>query len=136
VSKVRDIFNRLRQIDGAKQQWAYEHNQTNDVVVTKEDLATLFRGWSDKRYPDAWFKPLAGELYTINTLCKSPEAVLTRKVERLPKGTVLRFGTNLNEEIILPNKITGANAGGLRGLPMRHLGPPASLRSCEKMSCL
>jgi len=76
----------LRLIDGAKQQWAIEHDQTNDVVVTAEDIAPYLRRF----LRDGVIKPIAGERYRINTLCKVPEAELNQEMGGRPKGTVIR----------------------------------------------
>jgi hypothetical protein len=100
------IINNLRQIQGAKEQWAFENHETNDVVVTREMLDGIFgRGGYD-----AFVRPVAHERYTINTLWKPAEAELTKKVGgHYPRGTVVRLGTNAHEEIILPNQQGGAN---------------------------
>jgi len=99
-SKTSGIIDNLRQLDGATQQWAIEHGQTGGVIVTWEDLAPYLR-----RTPNlgVWVKPVAGEKYTLKTVKESPEAELTRELEGRPKGTVLRLGSNLDVEIILPN---------------------------------
>jgi len=94
-SKTTGIIWRLRLIDAAKQQWAIEHHQTNDVVVTAEDLAPYLTNV----VPNGTIEPVADERYRINTLLKVPEAELTRDLEGRPKGTVFRM-----DKIILPNK--------------------------------
>lgn len=100
------IVGNLRQIQGAKEQWAFENHETNDVVVTRAMLDGMFgpRGY------DAFVRPVARERYTFNTLWKPAEAVLTREVDRYyPPCTVVRLGTNTHEEIILPNPQSGGN---------------------------
>ena len=105
-STMSGIVNNLRQIQGAKEQWAFEHHETNDIVMTRQMLEGMFgpRGY------DAFIRPVAHERYTINTLWKPAEAELTKKVDGYyPRGTVVRLGTNTHEEIILPNQQGGAN---------------------------
>jgi hypothetical protein len=92
TSKTNAILNNLRQLDGAKQTWAFEHGRTGAVVVTTQDIAPYL----------PHFRPVAGERYSLRTLAEFPEAQLTREVDGRPKGTVLRFGTNDNIEIIGP----------------------------------
>lgn len=91
TSKTNAIISNLRQLDGAKQQWALEHGRTGAVIVTTQDIAPYLRH----------FKPVAGERYSLRTLLQYPEAQLTREVDGRPKGTVLRLGTN-SVEIIGP----------------------------------
>lgn len=93
------IVNNLRQLDGAKQQWALDHNRTGAVVVTKADIAPYLR-------PDFWVKPAAGESYTIGTLEQSPEAHLTRQVDNHAKGTVIRFARDTLEFISPTNGLS------------------------------
>jgi len=100
TSKTNGIINNLRQLDGAKQQWALDHGRTGAVLVTTEDLVPYLR------YPQArhgLVKPVAGEHYSIKTLIESPEAQLTREVDGRPKGTVIRLGTS-NVDITGPTK--------------------------------
>lgn len=105
-SRMSGIVNNLRQIQGAKEQWAFENHETNDVVVTR----AMFDGMFGRRGYDAYVRPVARERYTINTLWKPAEAELTREVGYYPRGTVVRLGTNTHEEIILPNPQGGGNA--------------------------
>ena len=89
-SKLNPIYNNLRQLDGAKQQWAIENKVTGMVQISEKDIFPyLGRGLHD-------FKEItvANERYTINSLGVSPEVYLTKKIEHLPRGTVIRFSTN------------------------------------------
>jgi hypothetical protein len=97
-SKTNSIINNLRQIDGALQQWAFEHGQTNAVTIAKEDITPYLRR------PPPWINPVAGEIYIIKGVTEPPEAQLTRDLPGHPKGTVFRFTTNGQPEIIFPNK--------------------------------
>ena len=92
TSKTNAIFNNLRQLDGAKQTWAFEHGRTGAIVVTTQDIAPCL----------PHFTAVAGERYILRTLAEVPEAQLTHEVDGRPKGTVLRFGTNDSVEIIGP----------------------------------
>jgi len=92
-SKTVGIANNLRQLDGAKQQWAFEHGSTGAVMVTEEDVAPYLRS----------FKPVAGERYVLKTLPEPPEAELTRDLEGKRKGSVLRLNNKGTLDVILPN---------------------------------
>ena len=92
------IINNLRQIEGAKQQWALENNVTGNVQVTEQNVGPyLGRGTNI-----GWVVPFAEERYVLKLLEESPEAHLTKKIKEMPKGTVIRFGTNGYDEVILP----------------------------------
>jgi hypothetical protein len=95
TSKMNAILNNLRQLDGAKQQWALDHGRTGAVVVTTQDIAPYL----------PHFTTVAGERYILRTLAEVAEAQLTREVDGRPKGTVLRFGTNDSIEIVGPNQM-------------------------------
>ncbi len=58
-------INNLRQLDGAKQQWALEHNQTAVAVPTPQDLAPYLNANALPSCP-------AGGAYTLNALNQSP----------------------------------------------------------------
>ena len=99
-SKINAIENNLRQLAGAVEQWAIDHQQTGAVRVTKEDIAPYLRV-----QPDHWVKQVAGERYILTVLPQLPEVVLTREVDGRPKGTVIRATTNGTFlQFILPNK--------------------------------
>jgi hypothetical protein len=59
-------INNLRQIDGAKQQWALENKKTDTDTPTREDLKPFL---ANKKFPTC---PAGGE-YTINPASKRPE---------------------------------------------------------------
>ena len=130
-SRLSGIVNNLRQIDGAKEQWAFEHGITNSALatnlLTEIDIAPLLSsgrdrigrngfGFDRKGYPH----PGAGEVYFVNRLGLSPEAHLTRDFKErhgfsLPKGTIIRL-SGMREQIILPGQLTN-QAGKLIPLP-------------------
>ena len=69
-----NCINQLRQIDGAKQQWALEKNKTVDAVPSKRDLIPYLKGGVFPACPD-------GGTYSINTVdaiptCSTPGHVL------------------------------------------------------------
>jgi len=99
TSKTNAIINNLRQLDGAKQQWALDHGRTGAVQVTTQDIAPYL---SHSHASDGLVKAVAGERYSLKTLIESPEAILTREVDGRPKGTVFRLGTDSIEIIIGP----------------------------------
>ena len=99
--KANAIINNLRYIDGAKDQWAFEHGITN---ADQAAHFTLPLSWKDiapyllqntnvllqKHFgSDGVVHPISGEIYTINSLSKPPEAKLTHDVEFLSKGTII-----------------------------------------------
>jgi hypothetical protein len=59
-------INNLRQIDGAKQQWALENKKTDTDSPTRTDLKPFL---SNKQFPVC----PAGGTYTINPVSKQPE---------------------------------------------------------------
>src|SRR6185369_8000741 len=68
-SPANACINNLRQIDGAKNEWALEHNQTNlDTVVTEVDIKPYIKLNSKSQIPGC---PLRGK-YTIGKLGDPP----------------------------------------------------------------
>jgi len=69
--KARDVamqnacINNLRQIDGAKQQWALENSKKADDVPTADDLKPFFKSGVFPTCP-------AGGTYTIGAVSNSP----------------------------------------------------------------
>lgn len=123
-SRLSSIINNLRQIDGAKQQWALEHGITNALQFTnqptEQDVAPYLRSSIDRVDRNGFGfdrngHPIsgAGEKYTINSLGLSPEAQFTSEFKEnvnfltLPKGTIVRLKViklgEVREEIILPD---------------------------------
>jgi len=109
-SKLNSIVNNLRQIDAAKNQWAFEHGVTNfDQIarltnqLSEQDL-TPYLHYPNKQ--GGLVPSVAGEIYAINPLNKSPQAKLVRKVDMpWPKGSIIRFSENTNAslEITFPD---------------------------------
>ena len=89
-SQTSGIIWRLRQIDAAKQLWALDQRQTNDVPVTAADIAPYLTN----HFPQGLVTPVFGERYHLNTLCQPPTAELTHPLERHPTGTVLTPESN------------------------------------------
>jgi chromosome segregation ATPase len=63
--KLVECINNLRLLDGAKQQWALEHNKTADAVPTAQDVAPYLAG---NRLPVC----PAGGAYTLNAMNQLP----------------------------------------------------------------
>jgi hypothetical protein len=110
TSKLNVIINNLRQIDAAKNQWAFEHGVTNFDQIAKltnqlsERDLSQFLPPSDKQ--GGLISSVAGEIYEINALNKSPDAKLVNKIDMpWPKGSIIRFSehTNVYLEIIFPD---------------------------------
>ncbi len=83
VSFQNTVINNLRQIDGAKDQWALEKRHPGSVKVTLEDLAPYLRG--------GLVQPVRGEKYLLTTVEEAPQAILTRKVDGYPIGTLVKL---------------------------------------------
>jgi biopolymer transport protein ExbD len=81
VEIVNAIINRLRQIDGAKQQWALEKRQPQSARPTANDIADYLRAG----FPT----PIAGERYELNAVGESPFAILTRPIGNRQAGEVI-----------------------------------------------
>ncbi len=62
-------INNLRQIDGAKQQWAMDHGITNDAPVTWEDIRPYFRNTGSQKQ-QLWCP--RGGVYRLGTLAHPP----------------------------------------------------------------
>src|SRR5882724_6896653 len=56
TSQSNNVFNNLRQLDGAKQQWALEHHKSDSDVATLNDLKPYLKGGG---------APVMGETYVI-----------------------------------------------------------------------
>jgi len=65
TSQVNACINNLRQIDGAKQQWALEKNKTGDDVPTEKDLLPYLKDGVFPTCPD-------GGTYSINNVDALP----------------------------------------------------------------
>jgi chromosome segregation ATPase len=63
--KINACINNLRQIDGAKQQWALENRKTAEAVPSAQDIALYLKGGVVPACP-------AGGSYTLNSVSLSP----------------------------------------------------------------
>lgn len=98
-SSKNQIINNLRQLDGAKEQWALENHQTGLVAVAREDLAPYFK---NGRVQD-----VAGEVYVINPNGVSPVAVLTKDLgESMSAGSILQLDGPIISGLGLPAEST------------------------------
>jgi len=64
-SMVSTCINNLRQIDGAKQQWALEHQKGPDAVPTPQDIVAYFPNAMLPQCP-------GGGRYTLNAVSNAP----------------------------------------------------------------
>ncbi|HXF11132.1 MAG TPA: hypothetical protein VN625_10135 [Desulfuromonadaceae bacterium] len=116
---INGIINNLRQIDGAKNEWAYERGFTNTEQfshltnqLTEKDLFNYFHHGPGN--PTNLVPIMNGEIYTVNAMNRGPEAKLTRKEklgdDKLPIGTVIRLEedpiSHFPYQIILPDGTT------------------------------
>jgi len=97
TSALNPIMNNLRQLSGAAEQWALDTQHTGSDIVTRQDVAPYLK--------HGWVQPAAGEEYRLRTVGESPEAVLQRKVQQYPSGTILRLGSNTAFEVVLPKSV-------------------------------
>jgi hypothetical protein len=65
TAQTNCCINNLRQIDGAKQQWALENGKKADAVPTAEDLKPFFKDGALPTCP-------AGGTYTIGSITNAP----------------------------------------------------------------
>jgi len=66
TENLNKCINNLRQLDGAKQQWALEHNKTAQAVPTAQDIAPYLN--ANNSLPAC----PAGGVYTLNDLSHAP----------------------------------------------------------------
>lgn len=117
-SKLTSIINTLRQVDGAKNYWAFEHGYTNvsDMhrEVTQQDIAQYVKHGNVDKFgfgfdQNGYIQAGSGIIYSINPVGASPEAKFTSDFResrwprgwKIPKGTVMIF-VGINEKYILP----------------------------------
>ncbi len=100
-SNTTRIVINLRQIELAKDWWAFDHGVTGSVRVSEQDLAPYLRGNAGS---NGLVKPVVGERYIIHRLGMGPEAQLTRGYGKLLAGTVIRLRPDSNHffRIFLP----------------------------------
>jgi hypothetical protein len=109
--KITEIVSHLRQIEAAKEEWAIEHGATNSVFVSRQltpnDLSPyLLSQFTQQDFGD----PICGDVYYIQGLNEPAQVQLTRDLRErdwpknwtLPKGTIIRMGTNGIEEYFVP----------------------------------
>lgn len=84
TSQANSLINNMRQLDGAKNQWAYENKKSPDDVATMDDLTPYLA----KGFP----KPIMGETYVIGRVADPVAADVDAKQAR--KG-LSQFATRL-----------------------------------------
>ena len=107
-STAMAIMNNLVQIDIAKRSWALDHNITNAVQITEQDLAGYL---PRRRGSNELVIPVVGEQYSVKPLGTPPEARLTRAFGNFPKGTVIRLGTDGHGYETIPPNLAGQRMG-------------------------
>ena len=65
AQQLNACINQLRQLDGAKQQWALENKKTANATPNERDLAVYLKDGAFPKCP-------AGGVYTINTVALVP----------------------------------------------------------------
>ena len=65
TSQMNACINNLRQIDGAKQQWALEHQKPASALLTAADITPYLKGNALPVCP-------AGGVYTLNPVGLAP----------------------------------------------------------------
>lgn len=73
TAQMNQMMNNLRQLDGAKQQWALENNKASGSVVTDADLASYLHGGK--------VKPAADEKYILNPIGTAPQVELNSALQ-------------------------------------------------------
>jgi hypothetical protein len=79
---LNSIFNNLRIIQGAKDQWALERKQPAGAVPTWSDLAPYLGNGKFPRY-------VLKEKYTINPVGIPPSALAPVKIGTYPAGSTI-----------------------------------------------
>jgi len=93
-AKLTMIVSNLRHLDLAKEFWASDHKTNGAVQPTKQDLQPYLGRSND------FLRPVDDEQYVINPVGYPSEALLTRQFGTLPKGTIIRIGSNGVERIM------------------------------------
>ncbi len=73
-AQLSSIINKLRIIEGAKNQWAIDNKKGADAIPAPKDLTPYLHG--GKMPP-----PIVGETYAINSVGEPPTATLPPKVQ-------------------------------------------------------
>ena len=93
---LAQILYNLRQIEGAKDQWAIDHGRKTGDLISESDLAPYL-----EKHP---VRPSTmNERYRLKLVGESPEAEVTERIDNIPVGTIIRFGSNGGmEEFLVP----------------------------------
>ncbi len=81
VAAKNSIMANLRQIDGAKEQWALENKVKHGAAVDENQVNQYLRGGAPKS--------VAGEVYHYNPVGQQPTAELTNPAGGFPAGTII-----------------------------------------------
>ena len=77
TAQTNACINNLRQIDGAKEQWALENNEATGDACTAADVAPYIKGGFPAECP-------AGSSYTVNVVGTDPTCGLSAQGHELP----------------------------------------------------
>ena len=96
------IWNRLRQLDAAKERWTLEKGIAEGIEPSMPDLTPYLQ-------EGFWDRPVAGERCIINGRGTPVQALLTRRVGDYPSGTTLEL--TLDGVLVekAPNQVGAAN---------------------------
>jgi hypothetical protein len=117
TSKLNGIINNLREMDAAKNEWVVKQGLAVKYGFTNVSQFTELTNQPTEQDPTPYLRhnpgkqgdlipSVAGEIYAINPLNKSPEAKLVRKISMpWPQGSIIRFSGNTNAylEITFPD---------------------------------
>ncbi len=82
TSQKNACINNLRQIDGAKQQWALETKQSSDVTPQYTDISPYLKNAIS--CPAAGSDTTFGSSYTMNTVSNAPQCKINATAHVLP----------------------------------------------------
>ena len=85
TSQKNACINNLRQIDGAKQQWALETKQATNALPVISDLTPYLK--NDVTCPAGGASATFGSTYTINTVDVKPACQIVTDTHILPPDT-------------------------------------------------
>ncbi len=116
-SQSNAVINNLRQLDGAKQQWALEHDRSENDVPTFQDLKPYFKG--DGTPPD-----VMGERYALGRVGESSTASVgagsNRKLFNADPGPTVQIANAASS----PAKTDPPGGGGFRVNFANRVSPP------------
>jgi hypothetical protein len=95
LSARNAIIANLKQIEGAKEIWMIETKSSSSAIPRSKELAQYLHG---KRMPP----PVADEIYVPGALNEPAQAVIVKKIDKYPRGTIIRMNEKGDFMIIQP----------------------------------